>query len=709
MSSLSLRKTTHGVVSLRSPPFVTNMNLKRIKKKLKQFLSSFKRPQKPIPPEVREFATATPVDGPPRENYQLNYTPINNFAASLKNQPIAHSSQTQSPATLYLTINQEMKRVAGILTPYNPDVVPYQHWLLRTGNTDPSKSDFREKLFHGSQLLRKHTIDLLWKIVTEGWEYDPPMPEITEWDADLEDAFIEATAKAMIVNTAAITRWADGSYRIFTTNDVVSPVYWNKAKKIAELYFQFPTFAGAVSQDEGSTFEAIPIGFLTQHSEESSRDDRLGRVGDQSGVIWRDCVLIQPEESIHDIFGKSKLQIECDTATQKTYLRSYEFAYLHKGGLKTTIAFNARLDKTMKDAVVYDSKRGIWSRGLVLEMNANSKPVEESVMSQNDVIPELGFDRINTMISEDTQLTKQKIEGAAPTGALGGQAPVVDKQMDDEIKDSLYFMCEKIIKDINFVFKGVEGYKKKELEGGRIVKEQTYRVRFFKEEEEIKTDEEEAKDKEMNQADRELDLDLKKKELQTPINQKPAAAQANSWQLENEAWGQDILAHSICITDKFVTYKGNLFEKGEYDYPKQNRSEVFTSTDINNFTKNPTNSNRPLEVSHSFMPITAALNNDLGYLEIKGFNKREGKDVTLFHINKKKDTELREKGIIIDNTIKVSPYFHRKTDPLTGLKSIHLRNAAILDPKKEKPRAEATGLKTEAILVQSNEEEEYGV
>lgn len=594
-------------------------------------------------------------------------------------QGVAHAFTDRSvPYTLRWTIQQETERARGVRQ-YNPDVQPYQPWLLRWTNTDPFTSWYRERLLKGSQLLRKHTYDMLWKIVAKSWKYDDGTKP--EWGPDLEDAFIEATAKGMVVNTAGLTRWTDGTYRIFTTNDVIQPVYWNKGLKISEIYFNFPVFAGAVSED-GQAFNPMPVGFLTQHAADESRPSRVQGQGlgtqTEKGTIYRDCVLIQPMPSIHDIFGESWLQIECDTATQKTYLRGYEFAFLHKGGINKTIAINANVDDTMKDAVMKDAKRGLWSRGLALFMKANSKPVNDQVLSASEPIPNLNFEQLSSMISEDAQLTKQKIQGAAETGALGGQAPAINKETDDELEDSLLFLVEKIIRDIEWVFFNKEPYKDELDSNGRMRKVPAYRVIFPDPQEEAMEEK-----REQQLFDNEL-----------AIAQKTAGQPAQA----NAVAGEQVYAHSVSISDSYVTYKGNLFQAGAYHYPELGRYEIYTPQDIEHFTQNPINK-APLELSHSMNPVRAGLHNNLGYLETIGYDAEAKKDITLFHIKTAADKDLRSQGIIQNDQIKVSPYFHKRFNNQTNTKEIYNLNAAIIDPNKQRPRAELTGLDSSAKKV----------
>jgi len=150
---------------------------------------------------------------------------------------------------------------------------------------------------------------------------------------------------------------------------VYKPVYLNKDHKITEIYFKYPSITGGVSEDNEKSFTMMPVGFLTQYAEEETRPARMAvRFKDfkMPDTLYRECVIIQPKPSIHDLFGYSKMQIECDTAVQKVYLRSYEFAFLHKGGVNKTLAIPDNVDVSVKDTAVKEAARGLWSRGLIL-------------------------------------------------------------------------------------------------------------------------------------------------------------------------------------------------------------------------------------------------------------------------------------------------------------------------------------------------------
>ena len=586
-------------------------------------------------------------------------------------------SHAYTTSTFGLAMEQETERVRGVGSgQYNPDVQPYQHWLLKMTNLSPFTAWYRERLLLGSNLLRTVTEDQIIDIVSDGWEYDPPQTGTDEWDADRITSFVEAMSKALVINSGFLTIWSDGSYRIFTTNDVYKPVYLNKDHKITEIYFKYPSITGGVSEDNEKSFTMMPVGFLTQYAEEETRPARMAvRFKDfkMPDTLYRECVIIQPKPSIHDLFGYSKMQIECDTAVQKVYLRSYEFAFLHKGGVNKTLAIPDNVDVSVKDTAVKEAARGLWSRGLILFTKGNKNP-NDQVFSTETAIPPLFFGEISNLLSEDQQLSKQKAEGAADSGALGGQAPIVNKEEDKENLSSLINTLERTIRDINFVFDGVPSDEIIEV-NGRKKRKPTYRVKFNQTQ--LMTPEEYEASKMENSDD-------------IPPDDKPID--------KNLAKAPTATAHSVSISDDYVTYRGNLFAPGVYSYPESNTTDIFTPSDIQRFTENPVNK-APIELSHSNNYKQVGLENNLGYLEVIGYDTKAKTDITNIHIKRTEDAKLRAQGIIVNDTVKLSPYFHDKLDPVTKHKHIYNLNAALLDPRKEIPRGELTGLKTEAHKV----------
>ena len=239
------------------------------------------------------------------------------------------------------------------------------------------------------------------------------------------------------------------------------------------------------------------------------------------------------------------------------------------------------------------------------------------------------------------------------------------------------------------MFDGVESDTEETIESGRIRRKPAYRVKFNK------TATMSVEEYESTKAATEANQDeiIDKNNQNTEITPKDGVKTQ-----ETKPRGNAVVAHSISVNDTYTTFEGNLFASGVYKYPETGTTDIFTPNDIKRFTENPVN-RAPLEISHSGNPRDVGLYNDLGYSEVIRFDHVKNQDVTRIHIKNSKLPQLIQDGIIVNNTVKLSPYFDTDHDPITNQKQIHNLNVALLDPKKEIPRGELTGLKTEAHRV----------
>lgn len=600
-----------------------------------------------------------------------------------------------STSTFRYGISEQTKDVRGG-SGYNPDISPYQDTLLKKNSElDLTNPAIREDLYRKSDLIRKHTRDQGWKIIAQGWDYLAPekceacksglsatdpsactcehVMEDLEWPKQLQDTVIEAAGRAKAIDTAFVTRWNNGIYEWWTHNDVYNRVIVDpKYRKIEEVYFKYRKMERALSSNNQTLYNKI-VGFLTQYSEDDVRPSRYYNY-DDSNMIYKDCVVIQPRPTVRNVFGEPMLEIELETAAQKKYLRSYEFAYLHTGGSKKTTVVPNGVTSDVKDTVVKDTRRGIFSRGVVLEVKAPSdQKTADMVLVATQEYPVLPFDRINSMVDQDAQLTKQTVEGSAETGALGGKSPEINFKMDEISRDADFLMFEEIIRDINEVFFDVPGYDiiETKLASGRTitVRKPLYRIAF-----------------------------RKPSFITQPNSEEPDAEKEDLPEEDKLEEGEVMEAHAVSSSDGFVAFEGNLFQSGVYEYGNRNKERYvyYTKDEIKALTEEPVKRHY-LEVNHS-TTADSAFPRNIGYVEIMGYDDKNGKDISRFFIRKNLEPLLRNRGIIKDSSIRVSPRFVRRYVPSLGRKQLFLKNAAVLDPTMI-PRANLTGLDTSAKLV----------
>jgi len=524
-------------------------------------------------------------------------------------------------------------------------------------------------------------------------DYDPVLDpqnqyEVPEWPKSLERAFIEGAGKAMCVNTAFITRYTDlldsddSLFRVFTSNNVYIPIV-NLNRQITEVYLKYPAWGGCYSEEDVNStrldlqtlkikntnrrpsIKNVPYriqGFLTQYADVDERPPALHLFTEniQNDLknkenISRDAVVIQPLPSIYSPYGDVYLYPETHTANEKIFLHQYEFATLHKGGVYKFLAIPEGVDTTIKDSMISEMKRGINSRGQVL-ITPGGTPVAENVYLSESSIPDLHFDIINSHISEASKLTKQAVEGQASTGALGGQAPIINRDEDMDTRKDIKNWVEETIKHINYVFYGVDPNE--------------YDIFFYTSHDPFA--------KARNNPQKNTD----------PINfpdQAQDSEASNSFEI-----GKEIEVFENSVSDTYITFVGNMFQAGPYLYPEPKYKEkvrIFTPQDIELFTKRDVRSGY-LELDHSFDDITVAGMEGVGYWETQGYDSVNKSDITKFHVRKAIYQKLGS-----PKTIKVSPWFSIY-NPSSGPRQLIVKNCAIT--LNTRPRSELSGLKTEA-------------
>jgi hypothetical protein len=632
-----------------------------------------------------------------------------------------YPSGPNSTSTFRIAISRQTKDVRGSGKRYNANVEAYQDSILkRYGRIDITDAQVRERIYETSNLVRQHTFDQVWKIVAQGWDYLSPEkceacqsgdayqnPELCtcekvhtdlEWTKQLEDTFIEAFSRALAVDTAFITRWDNGRYDWWSRNDTWKVYINDPYRDIEEIYFRYGRIDGTYPARNKMYSRYHIVGFLTQFSQDDERQATQKVLGNNtssqllSDKVYRDCVVIQPLRDTRSVWGQSRHLIEMDTAAQKKYLRSAELTYIHHGGKKRTIVAPTGGDSDVKDALVKDVRRGIFSPGVFIEIEQmGNKSVNDMVLVSEQQSGPMPFADMNKMINEDAQLSKLKIEGAAPTGALGGQAPLVDKQHDDIERDRLYLDMEEAIRSVNDVFFDKPAYTEEiiTLESGRPIVElkASYRIRFRTPQFVKQPDADDPQ---------QLDASKKQEKPNTP------AQVPQMDELEN---GLVVEAHSVALDQAksgFITFTGNMFQAGMYKYPKRTEQQYvwYTPEQIQEVTSEPIKTHY-LELNHSDS-LDTSFNRNIGYSEIVGYDDDAHKDITKFHIRAELEPELKEQGIIYKNdnddwTIDVSPRFVRSYDPALKRDRLFLKNNAVVDPNTSMPRARLTGLDTSAI------------
>ncbi len=596
---------------------------------------------------------------------------------------------------------------------YNADVdIPQNPIFQRRSHFTIDDSVLREELFEYSRFLKKNTMEIIQDILEEGWDYVPieevnkmegridkieidkiNKMDIEEWSKNLEEKFILATSKALIVDSAFICRMEDEeekkqkeNFFVFTSNDVHRP-FINALRQITEIYFYFKS-PEAYYEKTGEKFAEVPIGFLTQNTSDEERihrfrlvqsnkeeqikqginswqqkeNDRLklSTIPSQIEVVKRDCVVITPEKKVGYVFGWPKYLDLCQTALDKLHLRMCEAIIMGKGGINRTVVFNTNRSSDVKAKLVRQTARGFKSLGTVYEIQGGAnQPLDQYYKVDGTIIPDLKSDIYNKHLNEDAEAVKQDIEGSPETGALGGQAPQTMEHKSAKNKKRFYRYLEDVIKSINDVFFGVDP--------------ESYRVKFRSSaEEEAIEGQEEGEDIPNN--------------MEVDFPEQVAHSIEVSDEIINHAMG--IFQNSLDLSN-FTIYEGNMFQAGEYSYPEskyKDKTEYYSPEDIKKITERPVKMGYVDPSPHILSENSVGVSGGAGYYEILGFDNISHKDITRFYIH---NDYAKQYG----KTIKVSPKFARKiTD---HGKEIFIKNVALIPPGFQS-RAEYSGLSTEA-------------
>lgn len=578
---------------------------------------------------------------------------------------------------------------------YNPDLTPWQHpLLLYNSDTTVTRPTIREELYEYSEYLQTQSKDRIWQIMVDGWEYEPggPPPDFV-WPDNFKMAFIEAFSKAMVIDSTILTKFEgemNHEYRIFTRNDV-RYIFGNDIRQPTEVYINYLADRDLKFAAEDGSFASYPsslLGFLLQYSDDKERprrifgDARLTYKDDPETFIYRDALMITPDPHWASVYGHPMLKRQLHAALGKIYLPFYAMLVLHKGGSNRWAVIPDSTPDDYKRVVAREVTRGMLSRGMII--GYKGQKLQDEFLINEFEIPGLNFEATNTFLSEDARTSRQDVEGAAETGALGGSAPEVNERNDLRMRDELLMAIEKAIREANDVFFGFPAYM---LKNGNI--QPTYEIIFPQPE--IYEEGEEGGD--INPGEVKDKAKEKKK-----MPEAEAHTVIRGWELNAHAH------HSTTVNEtRYVTYRGNLFAPGTYPYEDKGYEVTYTPEDIRDLTTNPVNV-KDLELQHSYDFVKAGFkeSKNLGFLKVIGFDSEKGQDITEFNIEEHTNQELIRDGIVETDDegrplIKVSPYFVRK--PVGGKMKLFLLNAAVTDARKYPPKAEEIGLTTSARLV----------
>jgi len=579
------------------------------------------------------------------------------------------------PSTLVVTDRDTGRRKVYKGTPYNMDIDVPQNPILRFNKTDIESRQNREDIIDFSHYIEKNSKDIIEEIVQLGWVLEGV--EDIDWSPEIQRAFIDMVIKGLVVDTSIMVPNGDGSILIYTSNDVYNSSNGgfkiDKFRNITEVYLRIPYWnvsnLPAIAKKQEKWFQ-------TQYMKKPN------------------CIIFQPLKNIHSPFGKSYLLKQIQSALEKMYLRDNELIYLHLGGVDRTAIIPKGTDDDNKEIIKRNMNRGIRSKGQVLKVSGRSNmKVDEIAKFETKDMPSLDFDTINSHISSDSPLSKQKIEGEAASGSLGGENTKGNERQDSTITKLYQKILSDLIRDINEVIFGLEKFDIEDKNNGIKVRYPKYDIVFNEpvSNQDVVGDNSDSINDQDGNGDNEITEDnTEGNDLQNELNND------NDIEFGNAIFVKDFVnsddAFSNAMTDKFIKYEGNMFDAGLYGYPEKGVNKLITPEMINNLaSKDIAGRTGYIEIDHQNNVYETNNEEGIGYCIIEGYEN--GKDKTSFYI--RNDIYLNNQHIF-KNSIKLSPFFLLKKN-LKGDEEIVFLNCAVMD--RQKPRSEEYGMQTTAKRV----------
>lgn len=260
------------------------------------------------------------------------------------------------------------------------------------------------------------------------------------WDKEgLWDVLIDCLSYACGVNSCAILKTVgsngENKYWVIPRNFFVKGYTRNRV--LTKIVVRWSNWFGIEEEGLGVPFQ----------SEETYE------IGD-------DFILCTPFPSFESPYGEPMLQAFWSTGIYKEFLRLLQMMFYWKGGIVANYErIPVNMDQEDIDEMKKEYRKGILSELHITKVSQNSNPETVDKLFNHESVYGSGmnFEVGNSILSEDSLFPKQFIEGEATSGALGGDSGDINKQeIDDTMFYYFYTAIEKLVKDINKVFLGIE-------------------------------------------------------------------------------------------------------------------------------------------------------------------------------------------------------------------------------------------------------------
>lgn len=222
-----------------------------------------------------------------------------------------------------------------------------------------------------------------------------------------------------------------------------------------DIYFVFGSNQIVGTKGPSRLVEEVGI----RWSNWTTHEDTTGKLSNKEGVQWfkvgKDCVFYVPFPCEESPRGTSFLQSVWDLGIFQQQNRYLQSLYLWNGFVNDRYyRFPNTIDDSTRRNIEDHMKAPMLKPGVAIDFPPGSNPETIDKMFQVDMhsSQEPAWDIHNEIYNQDSPFPKMFLEGQVESGALGGTAPDVDKQKEDEAMLSWFHILDSLIKDINVTF-----------------------------------------------------------------------------------------------------------------------------------------------------------------------------------------------------------------------------------------------------------------
>lgn len=176
-------------------------------------------------------------------------------------------------------------------------------------------------------------------------------------------------------------------------------------------------------------------------------------------TIGKNCVFFRPIPTVNNPFGEPGILPIWDAGVDKVVARYLQLMYMWNAGvIGKFVRYPDNIDNDIQANIEEQLKRGILSEGITISYPPayNSESIDKMFQYEQVLGVDLNWEEYNSLLNQDSPFPKSFIEGQVETGALGGSAPEIDEQKEDEWTALMFSYLIQLIRDINSTFYDVK-------------------------------------------------------------------------------------------------------------------------------------------------------------------------------------------------------------------------------------------------------------